>query len=832
MPNKIIKFTGINRTSNEFEGIGTCEELINLRSKVTGGFEIVRTKRQVYNDVNYLFFYEHTFGNVYNEIVVRDTGKVSWINSADGDEYDLAEFRSGDYISICHSNDVLLIYSEEENKQVAFKFNRDKNAYEEYYAAPVRMYGYIDYRSEDTLAPKFVSSSGYAEDGGDVYSTDPWTEALSRAMSKFQSEHSDGLCGAAIVGCTYELEDGAEVWSSAFVVADSNKARVNNETRYNKVPVLDNPNGNNKVTVYGTADVLYCLNFDSSAIKGVKKINVYASRPVANYKVTSSGGDIVAEFKKVSLRDMNLDGQLMYYQGSIMVSGGGTLRLNFSPEKYGEQIMPVTAGAIERIGSSVSLNNRFHYFKSKAYHVIQNPSMSEQVAIVDSFSYWIAYVKFDNQWKLVDRLFTFDQTESQDFIYPMAGISKMAFVKGTYNSSNSFSVSYTTMFYVDMKDSSAYNYSYAFDVVPSIESDNSAGAFRQEIANAGQLWGSGFDDKVLQREESNVINVSMPSNPFAFSVDNSYLFGGEITDAVPSYIPISATMINQFPVTVFTTNGIYALEQGDGGVLYKGITSLQPLKSEGKALATPDGTFFISSKNLYILTGRQATNVSYFINGEIEDTIRDTEAYKKLCLNKDGILYDFSDLISYKTFEEFITGARMIYDDFNNEVIISRDDSSYSYVLNMNSKTFHKISAMYLKAPSGSRHIIEYRGGVKSVVDKYDENKTEQPILLQSRPFSLNTFFSHIQRLILLADAKLSGDMQNLCVSVFASDNLNDWKCVMSSQKRNTALRQIRTNKAPKSYRDYVVLITGYVPTETDISDIIADYTIVQRRLG
>ena len=46
------------------------------------------------------------------------------------------------------------------------------------------------------------------------------------------------------------------------------------------------------------------------------------------------------------------------------------------------------------------------------------------------------------------------------------------------------------------------------------------------------------------------------------------------------------------------------------------------------------------------------------------------------------------------------------------------------------------------------------------------------------------------------------------------------------------AFKHIRTNKAAKSYKDYVILINGYVSTDTDISDLIADYTVVQRRLG
>ena len=44
MPQKVLKFTGINRQVNEFQSNGACEELINLRS-VNGGLRVIKPKR-------------------------------------------------------------------------------------------------------------------------------------------------------------------------------------------------------------------------------------------------------------------------------------------------------------------------------------------------------------------------------------------------------------------------------------------------------------------------------------------------------------------------------------------------------------------------------------------------------------------------------------------------------------------------------------------------------------------------------------------------------------------------------------------------------------------
>lgn len=815
MPQKVVKFGGINRKVNEFQGTGACEELINLRPNVGGGFSIVKPKVTYRRNINYMCFYEHAFGDIYNEIAVTESGDVVWVNNSN---QKLASFTGND-VTISHVNNILVVYSYKDNRQEVFRFK--DGDYQKYYAAPVSLSASIDFRSEGTFAPVFVAASGYTYDDGNIMDTARWDEAASKAQSNFHANYKNGLCGAAVVGCTYVLEDGSEVWSSAFVVADSSKARANNTTRKDDAPTIGNPNDLCKVTVKGVARCSYNINFHESELEGIKKINVYATKPVYNYKFEYISSTEHRAVKK-TLDVLNLDSQLMYYQGSINVNGGGTLNLNFSTERYGEDIMPVTAGAIERVGPNVSLNNRFHYFKSDVQHVVQEISMSEQSMVIDAFMPWRAYAKIDNKWIRLNDTYYFNPSETQDFIYPMSGVSQIFFEKCSLNSDGSVSPLYDEGFIVEMQDSSAYNYSYAFEIIPEIE--RFGDAWYDEINNTA------VDGKVLLRKEANVINVTLHNTPYAFDINASYNFGGEIMDVVTSYTPISAVQVNQYPVTVFTTNCIYALEQGSGEVLYQSVDPLQPLVIEGKATSTPNGIFFVSSNNLYLLSGREAANVSYVLKGPVDEDLRKLESYNLLCTAANGV----ANFISTNIFEQYISDVSMIYDQLHNELIISNNDEdySYSYVLNLDTRSYHKINKKYLRSLNSNKYAIEIRDGSKILVNMFSEAPSTVPVLLQSRPMQFEPFFTHLQRLILLTDTKLEGDAQKLFLSVFGSDDLSNWKCIISAQKANTVLRQIRTNKAPKSYRDYVVLITGYVETDTDISDIIADYTVVQRRLG
>ena len=217
------------------------------------------------------------------------------------------------------------------------------------------------------------------------------------------------------------------------------------------------------------------------------------------------------------------------------------------------------------------------------------------------------------------------------------------------------------------------------------------------------------------------------------------------------------------------------------------------------------------------------------MNGDIDKDLRKLPAYNSLC-------FDLQPMISNENFEEYLTSANLFYDTFQNELWIcsSKPDVKYSYVFNIATKMFHKAHKKISSEQISSRYAIEhdYIYNNISLIDTYDESTSyQQHILLQSRPMPLDVLFSHIHRLILYTDTKLEGD-RKLCLSVFASDDLYNWKCIISSQKKDTVLRHIRTNRAAKSYRDYVFIISGTVFTDTDISDLIADYTTVSRRLG
>lgn len=806
MPQKVIKFKGINRAINEFQTSGECEELINLRPQINGGYRVVKTKRATKTNVWYEKIYDHSFGEVRNQIAVNANGRVDWIDeegTARTLAGDLVGKITGESIDVSTAGNVVVIYAYN-GTQLAFKYK--DGSYQAFSASLPS----IDISVE---LNDFSASVTYT--GESVGNTLAEAQGiLTSAFSTFYTTYPHGLAGPIVVGCTFELEDGSEVWSSGFSIIDPTKDK--NYVAATNTGVTATVNGAKEAVLKFTVD-----NFNK--VSGVKNIKFYSSVPLSPYEITDLSGTSFYP-KKLSNSELNLAGQQMYLQKVISFRKTGELRLDTGSKIAANDLMPVTSGVISRTGRNVSYNNRFHFYGSTVEHTLQGMSygvhsnrqlpennLSEGVEIKSAMMYIVIDNGSEKIYVKRAGSFNIQMYAPMDFVYPLGGIKQ-----------GYLCTSDDKWYSIPFEDSESYNYSCALDYIPStpVSKPTTENLIEEH------------EQSVVLRKEQTALNVSAQYNPFIFPVEYSYSFTGDILDVATSYLPVSSTQVGQYPLTVFTTSGIYALEQGNGSVLYSNITPLQPLVATGKPVSTPHGTFFISSRNLYLLSGRDSICISAVLDGERDLRLRSNQSYQKLCYGN-GYLHSFAELLSQVDFRDFAENSVLSYDQLNNELCIGStlDIIDYSYVFNMTSNTFHKISRKYLGSYGSSRYAIEVSGDNRSIVDMQDEESGEQAVLLQSRPMSLEALYTHIQRAILLTDTHLSGN-QHLCLSVFGSDNLYDWKCIISAQKQNVALRHIRTNKAAKSYRDYVILISGYVSTDTDISDLIADYTVVQRRLG
>lgn len=192
-------------------------------------------------------------------------------------------------------------------------------------------------------------------------------------------------------------------------------------------------------------------------------------------------------------------------------------------------------------------------------------------------------------------------------------------------------------------------------------------------------------------EDSNRIYLSEIGNPFYFPISGNTLLSAPVTDIAIANTALSEGQFGQFPVYIFTRDGIWVLETGADG----SFVSSKPLSREtclpGAAIASLDqAVVFISAKGVMLLSGSQISDISPYMNGRhyiLESTPQ--SIIGSMPLYQD-LLPAITDL---DPFMRFMADAKIAYDYSGKRLIfISPSNTGYQYVYKLDTQTWHKIS--------------------------------------------------------------------------------------------------------------------------------------------
>ncbi|MFI3314757.1 MAG: hypothetical protein R3Y04_03735, partial [Rikenellaceae bacterium] len=120
---------------------------------------------------------------------------------------------------------------------------------------------------------------------------------------------------------------------------------------------------------------------------------------------------------------------------------------------------------------------------------------------------------------------------------------------------------------------------------------------------------------VNEVEYKNKIMVSLLNNPFVFDAVNTYQIEGsecEIYDLCTAADQITENSYGNHPLIVFTSSGIFALQQGSGDVLYSRTVLLDSNALEGNVKSIPIGgiIIFTANEQVMALSSRSSASIS------------------------------------------------------------------------------------------------------------------------------------------------------------------------------------------------------------------------------
>lgn len=694
---KVIDFKGIVRaTSPQIDVEGNCEEIINMRQE-QGAWRVVGKKKLILQDVTYEQVFVHQYSDFENYIGVKD-GKVIWFASLENGKVvqkNKEICKVTGKVVLKQINNVLLIRDDITiAKSVFFEGNYEKitkklpdiaNLKLSYEKRPGKLNDYtkIDYNTDSAEETKRAK------------------EIIAGLINKAKEE-SDGYTEGRVFVCTtYELFDGTETKPSAPLCVELGKF-VKGIIRCKTRSSSSEP-GNHRFTAEVRVKDLDLQKLfleyrgsDEEVYKDiVKSVNFYATPAYSYYDLDNINpgyalledepieqtNDTVPEKK---LKKNELEKMLFYKVGSADFFDGGSVEVDFDALTTNDTLPVDTSGWVDTTGDMYVYNNRLHLFNVKR-------------SFVDSIFMGNAYSMYGQT--------NGDPMEMCAFVTIKAGMTRQVLrydfegicTGGTtihfpkvvcFPDSRAEEIVFydrnfaCTPFKVKLHPSATCNM--AFGVLDNQDVDMNWSAQSAQLPRTE----NGFADPL------NLI-VSEANNPYYFPPQQSYLMPGEVINLALSTEQISTSQIGMYPLYVFTSQGIYALQVGDGNILYSNTI---PISAEvavrgSNVLQTKYGIVFVTDSGLKMISAREIIDLSEPLLGDPDNRMRYREELN-IMINDPRTLY-LKESLSQLPFVEYIRGAVFGYDIARDEILVSNPEYKYTYVYSFKNRNWYKTTEVF-----------------------------------------------------------------------------------------------------------------------------------------
>lgn len=206
------------------------------------------------------------------------------------------------------------------------------------------------------------------------------------------------------------------------------------------------------------------------------------------------------------------------------------------------------------------------------------------------------------------------------------------------------------------------------------------------------------EDKVERLD--NKLMVSQSDNPFYFPIKDRYTFQSRVLGVAIATTALSQGQFGQFPLYVFTEDGVWAMETAaDGSFVTSKPLSRDVCINPDSITSIDNAVIFVTAKGVMLLQGSQVVNISPFMNGRhyaINESSRERIGRT-----------EFADLIPVledsTPFMGFMKEASVAYDYQGKRLVFIKKDEDYQYVYKLDTQTWHKVAyGIDLLAPINS----------------------------------------------------------------------------------------------------------------------------------
>ena len=307
----------------------------------------------------------------------------------------------------------------------------------------------------------------------------------------------------------------------------------------------------------------------------------------------------------------------------------------------------------------------------------------------------------------------------------------------------------------------------------------------------------------------NEIFTSEVNNPWVFNAEGDNAVGtGKIIGLVANTVAISQGQFGQYPMIVFTTQGIYALYVGSTGLFTSSAPMSREVCNNADSITPTDGAvFFTSDKGLMRMIGNQIVCVSDqmmgkpFISGNGIGLTSGTSESFATYLKKCKIAYDYKEKCLH------IINAGYMY-----RYVLDLATNAITRCDNINSEEYHFVLNDY-----PDNLVQDEPGNIYSFINKPDINEDTNTYngILMSRPVKMGSVqvMKSLREVVHLKNLAQG----SVVLHVYTSNNLENW--VEQTSLKGRAWKYFRFGlelKNMKATDSYTGMMIRYQPREAN----------------
>lgn len=305
----------------------------------------------------------------------------------------------------------------------------------------------------------------------------------------------------------------------------------------------------------------------------------------------------------------------------------------------------------------------------------------------------------------------------------------------------------------------------------------------------------------------NLMRVSQLENPLFFPQELSYtISNGNILKIAAVTTELSQGRYGDFPLYVFASDGIWALQQGNGDVIY---SSLLPVSrdialSEKSIVNIDKAVIFLSERGLLALNGSVVTPLWLFglnRNDIIESRVVEGSGFNVV-----------SDQSVVEGFADFIKNSYVEFDYNNNELLFLKSGEKFLYSFSLSSKCWTRFKfgddscSSFLKLYP-KLFIASDEGNLYSISD--EQKESSMPFFFVTRAIKgIPLAFKHIKEALLKWELDFVNEKLN--IEILGSNFPDrDFKTISKAVTKKSYSDGIRVPVYAPPYKYFRVAVWG-----------------------